>query len=72
MKKILHIICLLFLTSFASHSLLANETSARDITEDDFIHGDENAQITIIEYASMSCSHCTDFHKNTMQERKTE
>ena len=72
MKKILHIICWLFITTFASQSLLANEPSARDITEDDFIIGDENAPITIIEYASMSCSHCADFHTNTLPELKTE
>ena len=72
MKKILHIICWLFIATFASQSLLANEPSARDITEDDFIIGDENAPITIIEYASMSCSHCADFHTNTLPELKTE
>ena len=40
MKKILNIICLLFITSFASQSLLANEISAQEITENDFIIGD--------------------------------
>ena len=37
-----------------------------DISEDDFVIGDENAPITIIEYASLSCSHCSAFHKNTL------
>ena len=72
MKKILHIICWLFITTFASQSLLANEISAQEITENDFIIGDSNAPITIIEYASMSCSHCADFHTNTLPELKTE
>ncbi len=37
-----------------------------DITEDDFIIGDKDAPITIIEYASLSCSHCADFHINIL------
>ncbi len=28
--------------------------------------GDENAPVTIIEYASMTCGHCGSFHNNTM------
>ena len=72
MKKIIYTICWIFLASFASQSLLANEISGLEITENDFIIGDENAPITIIEYASMSCSHCADFHTNTLPELKTE
>ena len=30
------------------------------------ILGDENADVTIIEYASMTCGHCGSFHVNTM------
>ena len=72
MKKIIYTICWIFLASFASQSLLANEISGLEITENDFIIGDENAPITIIEYASMSCSHCAYFHTNTLPELKTE
>jgi len=43
-----------------------------DISEDDFVIGDENAPITIIEYASLSCSHCSDFHNNTLGKLKNE
>ena len=39
-----------------------------NITESDFVIGNENAPITIIEYASLSCSHCADFHINTLPE----
>ena len=38
----------------------------------DFYIGEENAPITIIEYASMSCSHCADFHNDTLEELKKE
>ncbi|MDC0037684.1 DsbA family protein [Alphaproteobacteria bacterium] len=46
--------------------------SALDITEKDFVIGNEDAQITIIEYASLSCSHCADFHVNTLETLKKE
>ena len=72
MKKFTFIIYWLVLTAFSSQSLLANEISAKEITENDFIIGDENAPITIIEYASMSCSHCANFHINTLPDIKAE
>ena len=43
-----------------------------DITEKDYIIGDINAPVTIIEYASLSCSHCADFHVNTLCDLKSE
>ena len=50
----------------------ANGATVLDITEDDFVIGETNAPITIIEYASLSCSHCADFHINTLDELKKE
>ena len=46
--------------------------SILEIKDDDFYIGEENAPITIIEYASMSCSHCADFHNDTLEELKKE
>ena len=49
--------------------LLLNRTfsaSILEIKEDDFIIGNKEAPITIIEYASLSCSHCANFHQNTL------
>ena len=43
-------------------------TSVLEVTEDDFVVGDKNAPVTIIEYASLSCSHCADFHNNTLDD----
>jgi len=43
-----------------------------EVTENDFVIGDKNAPVTIIEYASLSCSHCADFHKNTLGDLKKE
>ena len=72
MKKFTYLFFWIILNLFVSKLVLANETSALDITEDDFIIGDENAPITIIEYASMSCSHCANFHTNTLPDLKKE
>ncbi|MHA7774185.1 thioredoxin domain-containing protein [Roseibium sp. M-1] len=38
----------------------------------DKILGDENAPVTIVEYASMTCGHCASFHKNTYPQLKTD
>lgn len=42
------------------------------ITKYDHVLGDKNAPITIIEYASLSCPHCAEFHKDTFPELKKE
>ncbi len=61
-----------FLLFFPAKIVISNEIPALEITKDDFYIGDKNAPITIIEYASMSCSHCADFHKNTLPKLKKE
>jgi protein-disulfide isomerase len=38
--------------------------------EDDVVLGNEHAPVTIIEYASMTCSHCAHFSKHTFPELK--
>ena len=70
MNKITSITIIIIFFLFSS--LNANETSILEITESDFVIGNENAPITIIEYASMSCSHCASFHNNTLGDIKTE
>jgi len=57
---------ILWILVIFSHSISAS--SVLEIAEKDFVIGDENAPITIIEYASLSCSHCADFHVNTLPE----
>lgn len=34
--------------------------------------GKEDAPVTIVEYASMTCGHCANFHKNTLPEIKKQ
>ena len=37
-----------------------------EITKDDFILGMDTAPITVIEYASLTCPHCAQFHQNAL------
>jgi len=55
-----------FFIIFLILSNLSFAESVLDLSEDDYIVGDKEAPITIIEYASLSCSHCADFHINTL------
>jgi protein-disulfide isomerase len=53
---------------------LAQNVSAQDLAVQgpmgDVALGPENAKVTIIEYASMTCSHCAHFHATTWPELK--
>jgi protein-disulfide isomerase len=52
----------------------AQTPSAADLLQpgpfDEMALGDEKAPVTIIEYASMTCSHCARFHETTYPELK--
>ena len=55
--------------------LFIGQLNAKDLSkiqEDDWVLGDENAPITMIEYASLSCPHCAAFHINTLPKIKKE
>ena len=69
--KYLGFFILIFITIFFSN-LKANENSILNIKDNDFKLGDKDAPITIIAYESMSCSHCADFHNNTLNDIKSE
>ena len=70
MNKIFATLFILLMTFV--FSLEANEASVLKIKDNDFVIGDKDAPITIIEYASMSCSHCASFHNSTLNDLKTE
>ena len=63
------LLILIFLVSRVSN---AEDSSVLNITENDFVIGNIDAPITIIEYASMSCSHCASFHNDTLPDLKKE
>ena len=44
--------------------------AAVEIGADEFIMGDANAPVTIVEYASLTCPHCANFHVNILPELK--
>ncbi len=48
------------------------DDSPEEMLLEDRVLGDPNAPITIIEYASLTCSHCATFHRNTMPRLKRE
>ena len=60
------ILSIAFFIVFFMSPISAN--TVLEVTEDDFVVGDKNAPVTIIEYASLSCSHCADFHNNTLND----
>ena len=70
MKSIVIFFTLLGVLSF--FSLKSNGETLLDIKENDFAIGQESAPITIIEYASLSCHHCADFHTKTLEKIKKE
>jgi protein-disulfide isomerase len=70
--KILRLLISFLLIFFGTSFALSNESSVLNLTENDFIIGNDNASITIIEYSSMSCSHCANFHNNTLPDLKKE
>lgn len=41
-----------------------NDLTLQDALPFDMVYGDSNAPVTIVEYASLSCSHCQHFHEN--------
>ena len=65
-KFFFNFFCIIFLFFCITQSSKA--TSILDIDKDELIIGDINAPVTIIEYASLSCHHCANFHVNTLPE----
>ncbi len=66
MCNLYRILSIVFFIVFFILPISAN--TVLEVTEDDFVVGDKNAPVTIIEYASLSCSHCANFHNNTLND----
>ena len=66
--KVLRLIIVFFLAFI----VVGEQTSAGELTyaEGDMALGSENAPVTIIEYASMTCSHCASFHMGPFKKLK--
>lgn len=48
------------------------DASILDITPDDVVIGASDAPVTIVEYSSLSCPHCANFHTNELPELQKE
>tara|TARA_Y100001960_G_scaffold234779_2_gene247095 strand:- start:475 stop:1248 length:774 start_codon:yes stop_codon:yes gene_type:complete len=53
---------------------LDSDTNVTDVDAmmQDRVLGDANAPVTVIEYASMTCIHCANFHNNNLDEMMSE
>jgi protein-disulfide isomerase len=49
---------------------MAQTADPMKVTDKDHVLGDANAKVTIIEYASLTCSHCAGFHTTVLPELK--
>jgi protein-disulfide isomerase len=62
------------LPPFTGQALAQTKVSEADLMVPDALPemsmGDAKAPVTIVEYASMTCSHCASFHENTFPEIK--
>lgn len=64
---------LLMSSGVTTVSALAQDSDAVDTSEVvEMAVGDENAPVTMIEYASFTCPHCASFHKNQFKDLKAE
>jgi len=50
----------------------ANSAAALALTENDHVLGKQDAPVTIIEYASLTCPHCADFDHETLPKIKKD
>ena len=64
-KNLIIVFSIFFFNSLNANTIL-------DISEEDYVIGSKDAPITIIEYASLSCSHCANFHINVLKELKKD
>lgn len=50
----------------------AEEKDLLKITDQDYPLGNESAKVKIIEYSSLSCPHCAEFHKDIFEKLKED
>lgn len=79
-KKLIGFAALVLSLTFGSAALAADEATIatqdtgpmfENIKTKDHVIGSPDAKITIIEYASLTCPHCANFHVNTFKKFKT-
>lgn len=67
---------LLAVSAVPTASAFADTYDPADLMEafklEDMVMGDANAPVTIIEYASLTCGHCANFHRDTYPQLKSD
>lgn len=72
------VLCMAFSPAFAQDAPAAADTPEKsaadllDFLEGDHVLGNENAPVKVIEYASLSCSHCMRSHTQTFPQLKEQ
>ncbi len=60
----------------AASALAADEaapaTGASEVTYKEFVEGNPDAKVTVVEYASLTCSHCANFYINSYPKLKEQ
>jgi protein-disulfide isomerase len=64
-RHTLHCILFVLCVPFAALPAVAEPLPTEEAIKDR-VMGDPNAPVTLIEYASLACHHCADFHANTL------
>jgi protein-disulfide isomerase len=75
--KYLVIVALLLIIPFTAPSAAAKKTGSKDLTalkvdESDIVLGSKNAKVVMVEYSSLSCTHCKEFHLQIFKKIKDE
>ncbi len=71
MSRLIGISAILLFTALFAQAAGAEPLSTQEALSER-VMGDPEAPITIIEYASLTCPHCADFHANTLPRLKKE
>jgi len=71
MKRYLSVFAIMAALAVATAPAQAQAQAQADILTD-MVLGKPDAPLTIIEYASLACSHCANFHENTLPRLKAE
>lgn len=61
---------LIVLTGWGLVAHTSDNTNPLTVSEGDVVLGDADAPVAIIEYASMTCGHCADFHNQVLPKIK--
>ena len=61
---------LMMATLFGLAGHTSDDANPLDISKHDVVMGEQDAPVTVIEYASMTCGHCADFHNDVLPKIK--